>query len=283
MASHTRRIPTALKRQLVDELGGKCANPGCSSGSSHIHHIKHWAVYKSHDESEMIALCPTCHHAAHYGLLQISDEALYKWKGILRPHAATTAHIYVEPAPEILLLTGSVAITSRTSLLTVLHLSGGSKLELRVLDHDFLQLNIVLVDASGTEVLRVVENNVRTLADEGLLFQHRPGRVRLLVPASARYLPSWLVPQMLTREANFVIDNRYLALDLEMIRPGVVRVCGCWPSGDKAVVISTEQIYFCKSKYQEPLTIEGCGESTRLAYEGPISGHLFSIFLDDKW
>ena len=53
-----QKIPKTQKKQLIEEAGGKCANPGCSHWRTHIHHIKHWQVYKAHDTNHMIAVCP---------------------------------------------------------------------------------------------------------------------------------------------------------------------------------------------------------------------------------
>src|SRR5471032_2843818 len=100
MAKQQRKITPALKRQLIEQAGGKCANPGCSNWRVHIHHIKHWAVYKVHNAGDMIAVCPSCHDSIHYGRLAIPDEVLYHWKGIARPAVPESAHIYVEPAPK---------------------------------------------------------------------------------------------------------------------------------------------------------------------------------------
>ncbi len=65
MAKQQRNVPKSLKAQLIKDAGDKCANPGCSNWRVHLHHIKHWVVYKTHDGKHMIAICPSCHDAVH--------------------------------------------------------------------------------------------------------------------------------------------------------------------------------------------------------------------------
>lgn len=227
MVKMQRKLKANLKRELVAQAGGKCANPGCASWSRHIHHIKHWAVYKNHNASDMIALCPTCHDLAHHGTLKITDQALYDWKRISRQGARQTAHLYVEPAQDVLLLTGTVCVVAPLGRVTVFSLSNGNYLELRVLDGDLLQVSSRLLNLTGTEVHRVVENHVRVAIDPAVEFDQRPGRVRILAPATLEYLPEWLLGQIQTRAHGFVVDGKYVALDLEVVRPGVVRITGC--------------------------------------------------------
>jgi hypothetical protein len=107
----------------VAEAGDKCANPGCSRPRVHIHHIKHWSVYKTHNAADMIAVCPSCHDEIHNGKLKISDDDLYTWKQVERkPTSEHRAHIYVEPAQPARLLTGSLTIETTNANLIVFEL-----------------------------------------------------------------------------------------------------------------------------------------------------------------
>ncbi len=108
MAKTRIKLKPSEKLAIVREAGNKCANPGCSNWRTHIHHIKHWAVYASNDQSILIAVCPSCHDAIHHGQLNISDETLYTWKGIERESVPKATHIYVEPSENIKLLTGTI-------------------------------------------------------------------------------------------------------------------------------------------------------------------------------
>lgn len=277
MASVQRKIKPALKRILVDQAGGKCANPGCSNWRVHIHHIKHWAVYKAHEAGDMIAVCPSCHDAAHHGALKISDETLYEWKGVVRATTPSAVHIYVEPARELKLLTGSICIATTNDQAAVFELSNSNHLKLRVLDKDLLQVSIRLNDTKGKELLRVVENHVRVIRDKSIKFEYRPGRVRVTVPLTDEFAPAWLIDQVRHQEPNFSSDNRIVALDIEVKKPGLVRVQGCWPDEDVGVVITERALSFCTRGLREPLSMVGEGEGSVLMYAGPITSAMFGF------
>ncbi len=277
MATAQRKIKPSLKRLLVEKAGGKCANPGCSNWRVHIHHIKHWAVYKAHDVEDMIAICPSCHDAAHHGNLKISDDLLYQWKGVVRPTSPDSVHIYVEPARELKLLTGSICIATTNDQAAVFELSNSNHLKLRVLDGDLLQVNIRLNDASGKEILRVVENHVRVSRNNNAKFDYRAGRMRVTVPAIANFAPKWLIEQVRYQNPNFASNGQIIALDLEVIKPGLVRVQGCWPDGDVGVVITEQALSFCNRGLREPVSMVGEGEGSVLVYAGPITSALFGF------
>src|SRR6202000_2926571 len=96
MANTRLAVPIEIRRRLIEEAGGKCANPGCASFRTHLHHIDEWAVYETHDGDDMIAICPTCHDAVHNGPLAIDDATLRRWKEIDRQPVRRDL-IYVEP------------------------------------------------------------------------------------------------------------------------------------------------------------------------------------------
>lgn len=277
MASVQRRIKPSLKRLLVEKAGGKCANPGCSNWRVHIHHIKHWAVYKTHDADHMIAICPSCHDAVHNGSFKISDESLYQWKDIVRPSSPGSAYIYIEPARYLRILTGSVCIESPFDETTIFELSNSNCLKLRVLDEDILQVNVKLNDSSGKEILRVVENNVRVNKSNVAKFDYRAGRVRITLPVSSNFAPEWLVEQVRYKNPNFASNDQIIALDLEVIKPGLVRIQGCWPDGNVGVVITEEALSFCALGLREPSQLIGQGEETVLFYLGPINRPFFGL------
>jgi hypothetical protein len=276
MATAQRKIKPSLKRLLVDEAGGKCANPGCSNWRAHIHHIKHWAVYKVHDAEDMIAICPSCHDAAHHGSLKITDDLLYEWKGVERSDAPNSVHLYVEPARELKLLTGSMCFATTNDQAVVLELSNFNHLKLRVLDGDLLQVSVRLHDSKGKEILRVVENHVRVSRSNIAKFDYRAGRVRVTVSETADFVPAWIVEQMRVRNPAFASDGFIVALDLEVIKPGLVRVQGCWPDVDVGVVITQDLLAFCTRGEDKPLTFIGAGEGSVLLYIGPITRSMFA-------
>jgi len=277
MAEAQRKIKPALKRFLVDKVGGKCANPGCSNWRVHIHHIKHWAVYKAHEAADMIAICPSCHDAAHHGRLKISDELLYAWKGVARKSAPDSVHIYVEPASTLKLLTGSLCIATKNDQVAVFELSNSNQLKLRVLDQDLLMVSARLRDQQGEEILRVVDNHVRVATNRSICFDYRAGRARVTVPATDEFAPRWLIDQVRFQDPRFATDGRLVAFDIEVVKPGLVRVQGCWPDGDVGVVVTDKALSFCKRGLREPVSMVGEGEDTVFMHAGPITSALFGF------
>lgn len=277
MAEPQRKIKPALKRLLIDKAGGKCANPGCSNWRVHIHHIKHWAVYKTHSAADMIAICPSCHDAAHHGRLKISDELLYEWKAVNRPTVPDNVHIYVEPATSLKLLTGTIAISTTNDQAAVFALSNSNHLTFRVLDQDLLQVSSRLLDQHGNELLRVVENHVRVAKDRRMAFDYRAGRARITVPVAEDFVPSWLLEQVRTQDPEFAADGRIVAMDIQVLKPGLVQVQGCWPDGNVGVVITDKALSFCVRGQQQPTSLVGEGEGSVLVYAGPITKALFGF------
>lgn len=277
MAEHKRKIKPELKRKLIAEVGDKCANLGCANWRLHIHHIMHWAVYKCHNAADMIALCPSCHDAAHHGSLKITDQVLYRWKGVDRPEQPDTAQLYIEPAREIKLLTGTIAISTTNDQAAVFELYNNNRLKIRVLDGDLLQVSSRLQNQKGKEVFRVVENHVRVLRDKNITFEFRAGRARVTVPATAEYVPEWVVQQMRVDTPSFGANGRLVAIDLEVLKPGLLRVQGFWPSQHSAVVISENALSFCRPGVLRPTSLVGAGESSVIMYAGPITTAMFGL------
>ena len=271
MADAQRKIKPLLKRLLIDKAGGKCANPGCSNWRVHIHHIKHWAVYKTHAAADMIAICPSCHDAAHHGLLKITDNLLYEWKGVTRAGIPESVHVYVEPASSLKLLTGSFCISTTNDQAAVFELSNSNHLSIRILDHDLLQVSSRLLDMGGNELLRVVENHVRIAKDKRITFDYRAGRARVTVPATGDFVPQWLLDQVRIQDPGFAANGQVVAMDIEVLKPGLVRVQGCWPDGDVGVVITDKALSICRRGQQAPISFVGKGEETGFVLSGPIT------------
>jgi hypothetical protein len=243
----------------------------------HIHHIKHWAVYKTHNANDMIAICPSCHDAAHHGRLKISDELLYAWKGIARTVVRDSVHIYVEPAATLKLLTGTLCIATTNDQAAVFELSNSNHLKLRVLDNDLLLVSARLLDVQGKEILRVVENNVRVTSGKEVNFDYRAGRARVTVPATGHFAPTWLIEQVRYQDPEFASDGRITALDIEVLKPGLVRVRGCWPDGNVGVVITDRALSFCTRGLREPVSMIGEGEGSVLMFAGPVTTAMFGF------
>jgi len=74
-------IPAALKRQLMEESGYRCAVPTCNETSAlQFEHIDDWAKLeiKEHNFDKMIILCPTCHARVTAGKIPKSAIRTYK-------------------------------------------------------------------------------------------------------------------------------------------------------------------------------------------------------------
>ncbi len=279
MTTPSRHIPKALKEFLINESGGKCANPGCSNVRSEIHHIEHWAVVKTHDAKHMIAVCPSCHDACHNGKLKITEEDLYIWKKIERSSIKGFGHIFVEPSAISRLLTGSISLsTDNNQKLIAFNLSKNDKLEFSI-DEGFLKVSTQLSDPYGNIIIKVKDNNLTFNKDPDITFLQRQGRIQITVPMSKYYLPAHAIFQMRKIEPDFASDNKVIALDLQVVKPGTVRVKGFWNDGTNSIVITDDTLNFCSLGQQRPTTLRGEGEDTMLVVAGPVESSLFGFGL----
>ncbi|WON74157.1 HNH endonuclease signature motif containing protein [Nitrosospira sp. Is2] len=282
MAQYQRKIGKALKRQLIKEAGAKCANPGCTTQRVEIHHIKQWAVYKCHNGPDMIALCPTCHDYAHNGTLTISDETLYEWKQIVRNGSRTRAsQIFVEPANQLKLLMGSFAVVTKHDNTCVFKLSNRNRLEMRILDDDLLQLSTRLYTGKGEEVLRVVENHVR-VRDSDVIFDSRPGHVRVMVPANERYLDKLVVDHIRGFDPTYAAEDKIVAIDIEVVAPGLIRIQGYWPSDEVTIVIDQNSMFIYRPNPPGAIAIRGYQRRAQFIHDGPITMDALFGFTPDQ-
>lgn len=278
MAKFTRHIPAPTKRLVIDKAGGKCANPGCSHWQVHIHHIKHWAIYQAHDEPDLIALCPTCHAAAHHGALKITDELLYQWKGIARRIEDRIAVLHVEPAAKLKAMLGSLCMGTINDYQTIFSLENGNQLGIRILDRDLLQINARIHAGNGSEFLRVVENNVRVARGGSVEMVAQPGHVQVNTPASESFLPAWAIAQARVYDPNFAANGRATVLDLQVLKPGLVKIRGCWPHSDNGLIILDKGILFAVRGNLNPTVLCGPGDdTTTLVFSGPPTTPMFGF------
>ncbi|MFN7055090.1 HNH endonuclease signature motif containing protein [Hyphomonas sp.] len=277
MAKAHRKIPKSIKRELINRAGNKCSNPGCSNWRVHIHHIQHWAVYGAHHAEHMIAVCPSCHDDIHHGILKLTDEDLYEWRGIRRSDARNIAQLFVEPSTEIKLLAGTICLKSQNSGLTVFEFSNRNLLSFLILDGDILRVNARVADRSGRELVRVMDNVARTSFPKLVDFEQRAGRVRVSISDTSDFVPDWVVSKIRHYEPAYCKDGMMVMFDLEVVRPGVVRVRGCWPAPDRAVVISDEALYFCEYRQPRPIALCGDGEESVICFTGPLNSVLFGF------
>lgn len=268
-----RDIPKQLRRQLIKEAGDKCANPGCSNWRTHIHHVKRWAIFKTHVSDDMIAVCPSCHDAIHNGLLRPSDDDLYQWKGIERSEFSRRSHIYAEPAKKLAILIGSITIVPSHAV-AVFGLSDLNNLSFRVLNQEIVQLTAHLIALDDSEIVHVFENYVRVANNRHIHCDYRPGRFTVTVPLWSRYIPNWVVECVRLREPHHITNGRMTAIEIEVVRPGVVRVQGFWPNTNHCVVVTRESLIVYRPTMQCN-QIKGYGEETRIHISDAIKSSLF--------
>jgi hypothetical protein len=164
-------------------------------------------------------------------------------------------HLDTEPAApgsELQLLAGNIGIATTSDELTVFELSNTNRLRFRVLDTDLLLVSIKLVDLKGREMLRVVDNHVRTQKDSRIKCEFRRGRVLVSVPANASYVPQHLIDRMREHVPAYASDGRVIMLDLEVIMPGTVKTHGCWYAPEGSIVMTERGISFARA--DGPLT-----------------------------
>jgi 5-methylcytosine-specific restriction endonuclease McrA len=69
-------VPPAVARAIWHRDGGRCRVPGCRSARGlEIHHLVHRANGGTHDPSNLILACSSCHQAHHDGRLVIHGTA----------------------------------------------------------------------------------------------------------------------------------------------------------------------------------------------------------------
>lgn len=115
------------------------------------------------------------------------------------------------------------------------------------------------------------------MRDHAIKFDFRAGRARVTVPASEEYIPDWVIQMMRVQEPTFAADGRVTVFDIEVLKPGLIRVEGFWPSDKSAVVITQNAFSFCHQSYLQPLSLVGDGEDSCLMFTGPINKAMFKL------
>ena len=225
----------------------------------------------------MIAVCPSCHDAIHHGKLPIDDETLYRWKGIVRPTGEDRAFIYVEPAPKLKLLAGGLALSTTNDRAIIFNLSSRNALSIDVLDGDVLQVSNSLKDVTGREVFRVVKNNIRVVRSPDIVFDFSPGHCRVTVPETSNYIPQWAIDKMRVHEPDYALEGRVTALELEVLKPGLVRVEGIWVAEKVTIIITRSSLSFCRPELARPISLQGEGEESEISFAGDVHAAMFEV------
>lgn len=244
-AIHRPEISNHAKKRLRAEAGGKCANPGCPTKRTQIHHIREWAVYRTHDEAHMIAICPTCHDAVHHGRLEISDETLYRWKTSQPSDAAQRGMFYVQPAPHRRLHLGTIWVTREAGEVSAFNLGPDAFVTVVIEEDDILLIDLRVTARDGTELARISRygHTKMPTSHDGVEVREHPGTIAVSIPCNERYLPEWLINKVQKEDPEFGQDSVEV-FHIEVISPGEVRLKGLWFDDGTAVRVTDTQIQF---------------------------------------
>lgn len=242
MANRRLNVPRRMKRELRKQAGGKCANPGCSSIRTEIHHIREWAVYQTHDEAHMIAICPICHDSVHHGDLRITDETIYRWKGIPRD-TLKRGHLYIEPQQNAAVQFGTNRFIGPEDGFFAFQLSPRNTVSIRVLDEEILLLSLTLSNLAGEEIISFRDNHWKQLHRDLVTLSQTPGHIRITTLAAPEFLPAWVGKGIPSTEPTYPPEGDLVLLDIEVMEPGNVRMEGLWVEGHIAVVATRHGLY----------------------------------------
>lgn len=268
MAKTTYRpkVPTEDKKRLINEVGGRCANPGCSNARVEIHHINEWAVYQSHDPRYMIAICPSCHDAVHHGKLEITDETLLRWKNAGKV-TRTSDVIFVEPGLEPLIKLGPIEITSAGGLI-VFEPSPRNRISYIIENGDIVLASCRTARRDGSNILTITDNRVRFDANDCEYLQS-PGHIRLTGRAET-ILSDWMIKGVRSRLPTFA-DEPEIIFDIEVIAAGQVSIRGIWADENRALVVN-EEGWIIPRTAEAAMLVNGSG---RIHWLHPINKGFF--------
>jgi len=224
----------------------------------------------------MIAICPSCHDAAHHS--GISDETLYNWKKIPYPPTSEVRdHLYVAPSHDIRVLTGSMCVMTDDADGIVFRLSNANHFKFRILEGEIFFANCLIKDLRGTTLVRIIENYITTKKDKLITVTRRPGKISITMLDADTYLPSWVSKIMWRAFPDFVRGGQATILDIEVIRPGVVRLLGVFVATDAVLAITESKICLLRPELNGPLAIVGQGEDAVIKLSGPVTQAAFEL------
>ena len=82
---------------------------------------------------------------------------------------------------------------------------------------------------------------------------------------------------MKAEQADYAQNNETVLLELEVIKPSLVRVKGCWADNRTAVIITNSTLSFLRDGLQRPLSMIGDGEGSVLMFAGPVTSAMFGL------
>jgi hypothetical protein len=124
--------------------------------------------------------------------------------------------------------------------------------------------------------VKAKSNHFRLLNSDSVRIERRTGRIRVTVLDAAKYLPSW-IGVMWRAVPEFVRNNEVDVLDIEVIRPGVVRLRGVFVASDAVLAITEQKLWVLKPEMNGPIAFVGQGEGTQIKVTGPITRAAFQL------
>jgi hypothetical protein len=271
------KINKKIKIALIKEAGGKCANPGCTNRQTEFHHIKEWHVCHTHDQKEMIAICPICHTSVTLGDLKIDDDTIYEWKRIIRGPFRDD-QLFIESASSLKVLMGTAAFTSDDAF-KIINFSDQNQIGFNIVDGDFYFTNLRLT-INGKEIVKIIENRVRHAEEDIIQYTRRPGKLCIIAPLKIGIFPTYFINafRARTNEMDFAADGNLTLLDIEVIGPGKVRIKGTWVEKNRGIIITDQSLTLCSDIVNlNMVPITGAGETSILKWSGPAGGSFFGF------
>jgi hypothetical protein len=132
-------------------------------------------------------------------------------------------------------------------------------------------------DLSGKTIVQISENNISAAATDGQSVERRPGKFRVTTSDRESYLPNWVFKMNLRELPEFMWDDEMTVFDLEVVRPGVVRLQGVFVAPDSVFAITESEIIILRPELNGPLLIVGAGEGTVIRITGPVTPVAFQL------
>jgi hypothetical protein len=101
-----------------------------------------------------------------------------------------------------------------------------------------------ITDLNGKQILKVVENRVKYQITKPLKYERRQGKFRIIAPSTSKYIPEWVLNKIRTQVPQYAGNGRFVMLDIEVVKPGIVKVQGVWVNGFEVVIITENLLSF---------------------------------------
>jgi len=89
LTTEKRPIPASVRRFLYHKYQGLCAFPNCFLPACSLHHLKRYALEKTHDTENIVPVCKKHEALLHSGMIENEEGPPHLWK--LRSKPATAS------------------------------------------------------------------------------------------------------------------------------------------------------------------------------------------------